>query len=90
MRAEDRRTISCWRLAVARAHSAISPRVRPQPVQTLAPGSSLQIFWQGDGGRGSIRTLNHAAALAASAEPRRPTAARKITVFQARLEHGNR
>jgi hypothetical protein len=34
-RTEDRRTISCWRLAVASPHSAISAMVRPQPVQTL-------------------------------------------------------
>ena len=51
MRAEDRRTISCWRLAVALPHSAISPSVRPQPVQTLALVFSLQISLHGDGGR---------------------------------------
>ena len=51
MRAEDRRMISCWRLAVALPHSAISATVRPQPVQTLALSSSAQISLQGDGGR---------------------------------------
>jgi hypothetical protein len=50
-RAEDRRTISCWRLAVASPHSAISAMVRPQPVQTLALASSVQMLVQGDGGR---------------------------------------
>jgi hypothetical protein len=43
MRAEDRRMISCWRLAVALPHSAISPIVRPQPVQTLELASSAQV-----------------------------------------------
>ena len=51
IRTEDRRTISCWRLAVARPHSAISATVRPQPLQTLALESSAQISLQGDGGR---------------------------------------
>jgi hypothetical protein len=59
MRAEDRRTISCWRLAVALPHSAISPSVRPQPVQTLEPVSSEQISLQGDGGLTIICPLNH-------------------------------
>ena len=36
-------------------HSAISPSVRPQPVQTLALRSSLQISLQGDGGRVTIK-----------------------------------
>jgi hypothetical protein len=60
MRAEDRRTISCWRLAVALPHSAISPSVRPQPVQTLALVSSLQISLHGDGGRSVIDRPKHA------------------------------
>ena len=38
-----------------RSHSAISPSVRPQPVQTLELVSSSQICLQGDGGR-SIRS----------------------------------
>ncbi len=50
-RTEESRTISFWRMAVALPHSAISPSVRPQPVQTLALRSSLQISLQGDGGR---------------------------------------
>jgi hypothetical protein len=54
MRAEDRRTISRWRLAVAFPHSAISAMVRPQPVQTLELVSSTQIRLQGDGGRTGI------------------------------------
>ena len=45
------RTISCWRLAVALPHSAISPSVRPQPVQMGAEASSLQISLHGDDGR---------------------------------------
>ena len=55
MRADDRRTISCWRLAVALPHSAISPSVRPQPVQMEAEAFSLQTSLQGDGGRSIIR-----------------------------------
>ena len=51
MRAEDRRTISCWRLAVALPHSAISATERPQPVQMLALSSSAQISLQGGRGR---------------------------------------
>ena len=51
MRAEDRRTISCWRLAVALPHSAISATERPQPMQTLELASSAQISLQGDSGR---------------------------------------
>jgi hypothetical protein len=54
MRAEDRRTISWLGLAVALPHSAISPSVRPQPVQTLELVSSSQICLHGDGGRGVI------------------------------------
>jgi hypothetical protein len=53
MRAEDRRTISCRRLAVALPHSAISPSVRPQPVQTLALRSISQIFFRATAGAGS-------------------------------------
>ena len=49
MRAEDRRMISWLGLAVALPHSAISPTVRPQPVQTLEPGSRVQICLQRDG-----------------------------------------
>ena len=60
MRAEDRRIISCWRLAVALPHSAISPTVRPQPVQTLALASSLQISLHGDGGRSVMFRVKHA------------------------------
>jgi hypothetical protein len=50
-RADDRLIISCWRLAVAFPHSAISPSVRPQPVQMLELVSSVQIALQGDDGR---------------------------------------
>jgi ABC-type transport system involved in cytochrome bd biosynthesis fused ATPase/permease subunit len=56
-RAEDRRTMSCWRLAVASPHSAISAMVRPQPVQTLALASSAHIFVQGEGGLGRSLTI---------------------------------
>ena len=57
MRAEDRRTISRWRLAVALPHSAISPIVRPQPVQMSAEVPSKQISLQGDSGRAVMLTL---------------------------------
>jgi hypothetical protein len=50
-RADDRLIISCWRLAVAFPHSAISPSVRPQPVQMLELVFSVQIALQGDDGR---------------------------------------
>jgi hypothetical protein len=50
MQAEDRRTIFRLGLTVALPHSAISPSVRPQPVQTLALVSGLQISLREDGG----------------------------------------
>ena len=65
MRAEDRRTISCWRLAVALPHSAISRIVRPQPVQMSAEASSLQMSLQGDAGRSVTTVHNHVSVLAA-------------------------
>jgi hypothetical protein len=53
-RTEDRLTMSCWRLAVASPHSAISAMVRPQPVQTLEFAFRVQMFVHGDGERSVI------------------------------------
>lgn len=48
-RAAASATIRRWRPGEAVAHWAISSSVRPQPIQSPAAGSSVQIRVQGEG-----------------------------------------